>query len=235
MTGPAASQDPVDGLTARDIACVRGGRLVFSGLGFSVEPGGVLLLTGPNGIGKSSLLRILAGLLPQAKGTVVLGNASARIGYLGHGDGLKPLATVAETLTFWAAVTGGGEQEYRAAAIEDAMARFVLHPLADLPCRYLSAGQRRRVGLARLVSSGADVWLLDEPTTALDDAGVAAFEDALQSHLGAGGLAVIATHTALGGGRAETLALERFAPDASALADPFADPLTAEGAVGDPA
>lgn len=235
MTDPAPPQDPLGGLIVRDIACVRGGRLLFSGLGFAVEPGGLMQLTGPNGIGKSSLLRILAGLLPAAKGAVDYTGPDARIGYLGHGDGLKPLATVAETLAFWAAVSGGGDPRARAASVDAAMTHFQLRPLADLPCRYLSAGQRRRVALARVASSQAALWLLDEPTTALDTAGTAAFEGVLAAHRQAGGMAVIATHAPVGGAEVETLALEGFAKGPAGLADPFADPLEAETAMGEPA
>jgi heme exporter protein A len=137
---------------------------------------------------------------------------------------LKPLATVAETLRFWTTVTSPADPGSQARAIEQAMAQFDLAPLADLPCRYLSAGQRRRVGLARILAGGAEIWLLDEPTTALDAAGTRAFEGALAAHCMAGGMAVAATHGPIGGADAETLALETFAGGAAGPADPFADP-----------
>lgn len=222
MSKPLSVPSTGPGLTARNLACVRGGRVLFSGLDFALRQGGVLLLTGPNGVGKSSLLRVLAGLLPAAAGTIKLGDDETRIGYLGHGDGLKPLATVAETLALWTTVTGAAEPSIRARAIEQAMAQFALHPLADLPCRYLSAGQRRRVGLARVVAGGADLWLLDEPTTALDEAGTRAFEGALAAHCAAGGMAVAATHGPIGGAGVETLALENFAGHVTEPGDPFA-------------
>ncbi len=230
MTDSKPPVRPARGLSVRDIACVRGARLLFAGLGFSLEPGGLMLLTGPNGIGKSSLLRILAGLLPPARGRVDLADAAAPIAYLGHGDGLKPLATVAETLAFWTALNGGPDAGARAKAMAKAMAHYALGPLADLPCRYLSAGQRRRVGLARVLAAGAGLWLLDEPTTALDEAGASAFESALAAHRAGGGMAVIATHAPIGGGDAATLALEPFARLGADFPDPFADPGDLPGA-----
>lgn len=224
MSDSSTGSHAAPGLTVRDLACIRGGRVLFSGLGFDLAPGGLLLLTGPNGVGKSSLLRVLAGLLPQAAGTIGFGDGADRIAYLGHGDGLKPLATVTETLAFWNAMNSAHDSVARAQATERAMALFGLSPLADLPCRYLSAGQRRRVGLARVAASGAGLWLLDEPTTALDDEGVRAFDAALADHRGAGGLAVAATHLKLGGTDAAALALEDFAARDFAVPDPLASP-----------
>ncbi len=197
--------------SASGLACVRGGRLLFAGLGFALEAGGCLLLTGPNGIGKSSLLRLMAGLLPAAAGRV---RAETSLVYLGHADTLKAQLTVRETLNFWACLAGRDE-----AAVTAAMETYALEPLATLPCRYLSAGQRRRVALARIIADGARLWLLDEPLTALDDASVQAFERALAAHRAGGGLAVIATHGAIRAPGAETLEIARFA--GSDLADPF--------------
>jgi heme exporter protein A len=213
--------DPADQLIARDIACVRGGRILFSGLGFSLAPGNGVLLSGPNGIGKSSLLRILAGLLPAAAGTIALPAETRRIAYLGHDDGLKPLATVAESLVFWAAVNGPIEPTARRQAIEDAMETFALGALAALPCRYLSAGQRRRVALGRIVATAAPLWLMDEPTTALDAAGAGAFEKILARHLAAGGMAVVATHAPIAVDAMDTLEIAHFAGTSPGFTDPL--------------
>jgi heme exporter protein A len=200
------------------LACIRGGRLLFAGLGFDLGPGACLLLTGPNGIGKSSLLRLMAGLLPAAAGRV---RVETSLAYLGHADTLKAQLTVHETLAFWARLAGRDS-----ATVDEAMAAYALEPLATMPCRYLSAGQRRRVALARVIADGARLWLLDEPLTALDSASIQAFERTLATHRAAGGLAVIATHSAIAAPEAETLEIARFA--GSDLADPFYRGLTVD-------
>src|SRR6185312_7906971 len=160
---------PPAAFSGRSLACRRGERLVFAGLDFVVPPGGALVLTGPNGSGKSSLLRLMAGLTPPEAGLLGWDGVPlrqdpaahrARLHFIGHHDAVKPVLTVAETLAFWAGMRGSGD-------ITAALQRFRLAPLAQSPCRLLSAGQRRRLALARLVASPAALWLLDEPTTGL--------------------------------------------------------------------
>lgn len=181
-----------------DMAAIRGERLVFAGLSFALAPGGALLLVGPNGSGKSTLLRILAGLGRLASGMLLWDGADAladrplhatRLGYLGHLDAVKPGLTAAENAG--------------AAALE-AMA---LGSLADLPTRMLSAGQRRRLALARLIADAAPLWLLDEPTLGLDAASVEHLGVALATHRARGGMLVAATHLPLPLPGAQELAL----------------------------
>ena len=199
-----------------DIACIRGERLLFRGLGFALEPGGALVLTGPNGSGKSSLLRLLAGLLPPAHGELTWNGRPvaadreaqrARLLYLGHLEGLKPTLTVGEMLDLHARLRG------RPTDPADALAALGIDGLVDVPGRLLSAGQRRRVGLARLLVCPAPLWLLDEPTVGLDAAGLAAFRAIAAAHRRAGGAIVAATHAELGLAGADNLAPADFAPD----------------------
>ncbi len=180
------------------VAAFRGGRLVFRDLGFSVPAGGALTLTGPNGAGKSTLLRLLAGLLPPAAGRVLWQGQDAlsdppqharRIAYVGHQDAVKPGLTAVENLAF-AARIGGVE-------VAAGLAAMGLAALADLPARMLSAGQRRRLALARLALSPAPLWLIDEPTLGLDVRATELFEDLVSKHRRYGGVVVAATHTAL--------------------------------------
>ncbi|MWD28387.1 heme ABC exporter ATP-binding protein CcmA [Aquicoccus sp. SCR17] len=176
-------------LRVEDLCVARGGVPVLEGLGFSLAPGEALVLRGPNGSGKTTLLRTLAGLQPPGSGRVEMAPDSAA--YAGHADGLKATLTVAENLTFWARIFGRRDI---AAALEG----FELEPLADRPAGALSAGQKRRLGLARLLVTGRRLWLLDEPTVSLDTGHVATFARTLRAHLAAGGAAVIATHIELG-------------------------------------
>jgi heme exporter protein A len=186
-------------LRASDLVCVRGGREVFSGLGFTVAAGEALLVTGPNGAGKSSLLRLVAGLLRPVSGELALegGEAELTIGeqvhYLGHQDALKPSLTVAENLAFWVQFLGSS-QTGMAAALDT----VGLASIAGLPAAYLSAGQRRRLSIARLIAVPRPVWLLDEPTSALDAAAQATLKAMMAAHLTAGGLIMAATHGPIG-------------------------------------
>ena len=178
-------------LVAEAVSVFRGERLVLDRVSFGVPEGGALLLLGPNGAGKSTLLRALAGLKRLDGGRVSLdgGEAAGRLAYLGHQDGIKPGLTAAENLAFAARVSGGSTAA--------ALAALGLAPLAGLPARMLSAGQKRRLALARLVVSGAVLWLLDEPTLGVDAASVAAFGVLLAAHRAAGGVIVAATHLPL--------------------------------------
>jgi heme exporter protein A len=184
-------------LQVRDLACDRGGRTIFTGVSFRLEAGGLLAVTGPNGAGKSSLLRLLAGLLrPQAGSIRFEGrdDGASRAHYLGHADAMKPALTLRETLRFWSAVY---RQEGRVALDDDvdeaAEIAGVGHAL-DLPVGVLSAGQRRRAALARLLVSPRPLWLLDEPAASLDREGEALFGRLLAEQLALGGVVVAATH-----------------------------------------
>ena len=196
------------------LTCVRGERLVFSGLEFDLGPGDALLVIGPNGSGKSSLLRVMAGLTPMAMGRLTWDDVPftedperhrARLHYLGHENAIKPQLSAAENVAMWAGLranpTGAGA----------ALAAFGLAPFADLPARLLSAGQKRRLALARLSATPATLWLLDEPSVALDRESVARFEAAVAAHREAGGIAVIATNTELAIDQAAILNLADYA------------------------
>lgn len=183
-------------LEADGLAAFRGERLVFSGLSLTVPEGGALLLVGPNGSGKSTLLRLLAGLVRAEAGRLLwrgqdaladLAEHAARVAYVGHQDAVKFGLTVAENLAVWA----------RAPAVAAALEAVGLTALADLPAKMLSAGQRRRLALARLALRPAPIWLLDEPTLGLDVASVARFGTMLSAHRAGGGVVVAATHLPL--------------------------------------
>ena len=188
-------------LSVRDLAVARGGLRVIEGLEFSLQAGQALVLRGPNGAGKTTLLRTLAGLQPAVTGRIDC--APDAIAYAGHADGLKSALTVAENLRFWAEVFGGCD-------IAPALTRLNLQELAARPAHMLSAGQKRRLGLARLLVTGRPLWLLDEPTVSLDAASVALFAGVLRDHLGQGGAALIATHIDLGLPEAAVLDLTPF-------------------------
>jgi heme exporter protein A len=198
-----------------DIRVERGGRRVLDGLSFVVQPGEALIVTGPNGAGKSTLLRALAGLLPLAAGRIAVeadqGASSGReiAHYVGHADGNKASLTPAENLAFWAAMLAPRRGRGRSVPVAKAVEAFALTRIADLPVAALSAGQRRRVALARLLVAARPLWLLDEPMTALDAASQTLLLAHMQSHLGEGGMIVAATHGALEVRNARQLALRQ--------------------------
>ena len=186
-------------LSGRGVRCVRGGREVFSGLDFVISSGEALAVTGANGSGKTSLLRMIGGLLALAGGSIDLEGGGPELTlaeqahYLGHRDAMKPALSVLENLSFWRNFLGGevldAGQSLELAGIEHA---------AHLPAAYLSAGQRRRLSIARLIAVRRPIWLLDEPTSALDAAGQTLFTDVMRDHLARGGLVIAATHAPLG-------------------------------------
>lgn len=176
-------------LEVRGLAVARGGVPVLDGLSFEVPAGGALILRGRNGIGKTTLLRTLAGLQPASAGG--FSPRPDQIAYGAHADGMKDVLGVGENLRFWAALHGTGR-------VDAALAAFDLDALAERPAQYLSAGQKRRLGLARMLVTGRPVWLLDEPTVSLDVENVARFAGAVRAHLAGGGAALIATHVDLG-------------------------------------
>jgi heme exporter protein A len=186
-------------LSGRGVRCVRGGREVFSDLDFEASSGEALAVTGPNGSGKTSLLRLIAGLLTIAGGSVDLEGGESELTlpeqahYLGHRDALKPALSVLENLTFWRDFLGG-----EAADSRETLAAVGLDHAVHLPAAYLSAGQRRRLSIARLLVVRRHIWLLDEPTNALDSAGQGMFASLMADHLARRGLIIAATHTPLG-------------------------------------
>jgi heme exporter protein A len=186
-------------LSGRDVRCVRGGREVFAGLDFAAASGEALAVSGPNGSGKTSLLRLIAGLLTIADGSIGLEGGETELTlpeqahYLGHRDALKSALSVTENLSFWRDFLGG--ETFDASA---SLAAVGLDHAAHLPAAYLSAGQRRRLSIARLLVVRRPVWLLDEPTSALDTTGQSMFAALMGDHLARGGLIVAATHAPLG-------------------------------------
>jgi heme exporter protein A len=186
-------------LSGRGVGCVRGGREVFSQLDFDASAGEALAVVGPNGAGKTSLLRLVAGLLVPATGTIDFTGGEAELTlaeqthYLGHRDALKPALSVTENLIFWRDFLGGAASD-----ATPSLHAVGLDHAAHLPAAYLSAGQRRRLSIARLLTVQRPIWLLDEPTAALDVTGQNMFAGLMTNHLAAGGLIVAATHGPLG-------------------------------------
>jgi heme exporter protein A len=191
------------GFIADRLTLERGGRELFRALSFRARAGDAISVEGPNGAGKTSLLRLLAGFLQQAAGTITIAKAdgsevadaeerSVFVGWLGHQDAVKPQLTPSENLAFYARYYGAD------ADIAETVAEVGLARARDLPAQYLSAGQRKRVALARLKLSGRPLWLLDEPLAALDTAGKALAARFIQDHCKSGGIAIAATHEPLG-------------------------------------
>ena len=194
-------------LVAENLAGARGGETVFSGISFALSDGEALAVTGPNGVGKSTMLRIVAGLLPVAEGSVRLEDAKApfedvgsAIHYLGHLNAMKTALTVAENLRFWREFNGEPHLD-----VVEALEMVGLDAIGHLPFGYLSTGQKRRAAIAKLLVSYRPVWLLDEPTAGLDKASEKQFAALMEAHLEDGGIIVAATHLALGLKHAHTL------------------------------
>ncbi len=187
------------GLAALNVSCQRGDRVIFRDVSFRLAPGQALLVIGPNGAGKTSLLRQIAGLLPLAAGDLRLQGAQADAAlpelchYVGHLNAVKTSLSVAENLAFWAEFLGSN-----GASLAPALDGFGLSPLADLPAGLLSAGQKRKLALSRLFTAQRPIWLLDEPQTSLDAASLVLLDAAIKAHLDGGGIAVVASHVALG-------------------------------------
>ena len=189
-----------------DLSVARGGVPVLSGVSFALGAGEALVLRGPNGAGKTTLLRCIAGLQAPLSGRI--DGSADRVAYAAHADGLKSMLTVRENLSFWAQVFGNTD-------ITEALDGYALRPLADRLAGTLSAGQKRRLGLARLLVTGRPIWVLDEPTVSLDADAVALFGSVLRRHLAAGGSALMATHIDLGvDARVLDISTFRAVPDA---------------------
>jgi heme exporter protein A len=197
-------------LIAEGLTSIRGDRTLFAGLAFTIGGGEALLLLGPNGSGKTTLIRTVAGLLAPAAGTIRIegGDAERSVGeqchYVGHLNAVKSSLTVEENAKFWCRFLGGREDR-----VEEALAAFGLAALRDIPSAYLSAGQKRRLGLARVLLAERPIWLLDEPTVSLDSAAQDMLAAAATAHLAAGGLVIAATHAPLGVAGARELHLGR--------------------------
>ena len=188
-------------LLAEKVCVDRGGRRIVEGVDFVLSDGEALILSGPNGAGKSTLLRAIAGLLPLAAGRLALDGDSEEIAaslhYVGHAEGMKPALTVRQNLDFWSSFLSR-EGAAPALAPQDALAAFGLAHVIDIPAGYLSAGQKRRIALARLLVAPRPIWLLDEPTTALDVRAQAALATVMARHRASGGIVLAATHSPVG-------------------------------------
>ena len=187
-------------LHVSNLSVARGGMTLLSGVDFSLTSGQIVVLRGANGLGKTSLLRCIAGLQNPVEGQIT---APETVAYSGHADGLKGQMTVLENLAFWSSI-------YHGPSPEVALDAYDLHALADRPAANLSAGQKRRLGLARMQVSGCALWVMDEPTVSLDADNVALFRAAIDRHVQSGGAAVITTHIDLAIASARLLDLTRF-------------------------
>ena len=187
-------------LHVSNLSVARGGMTLLSGVDFALNAGQILVLRGANGLGKTSLLRCIAGLQNPVEGQIT---APETVAYSGHADGLKGQMTVLENLAFWSSI-------YHGPSPEVALDAYDLHALADRPAANLSAGQKRRLGLARMQVSGCALWVMDEPTVSLDADNVALFRAAIDRHVQSGGAAVITTHIDLAIASARLLDLTRF-------------------------
>ena len=199
--------------SGENILCFRGGRTVFANLSFRIQSGEALILSGANGSGKSTLLRLMAGLLKPYKGEIKWDNKNIfddpechnnHLNYVSHADVIKPILSVRENITFWASLRPAST------SIEIALEAFGISYLTDVPGRFLSAGQKRQVNLARIIASPTKLWLLDEPTTALDKEAISNLEREITTYRASGGMVIASTHTEIRLNDATVLNLDDF-------------------------